>query len=356
MSGGRSDRLFSNLKNEFLRFNDLKPGSAPFPFWTLIGAYCLVLLILEIVGQWASIQSDMVGRVIFTLGDATAAFLVIPTAALFLRRYSDTGVIRSLMDRLLAFQKRNLIPARVVSAFLWLVGVIILLASWALNRFLAMAVLLLLAAIPSVNKSTLAPKSEVVPNRPSLPSLTTVNGSSSPPGKSATISPAENFIPPSSAARLRAQLVKPSKSLLSRVGFWLSLVMVGLSILGAWLPSTFENLRVEETVPVGSATTTGDLKPYPSPNPPPSTASATPKMADSSNSSGATSGDKSTHDDGGVMPAPSTEITLIEEQLDPRFRYCTHAIAAGYGPYYYGIDPEYSWYNDRDGDGIVCER
>lgn len=38
MSGGRSDRLFSNLKNEFLRFNDLKPGSAPFPLWTLISA------------------------------------------------------------------------------------------------------------------------------------------------------------------------------------------------------------------------------------------------------------------------------------------------------------------------------
>jgi hypothetical protein len=42
--------------------------------------------------------------------------------------------------------------------------------------------------------------------------------------------------------------------------------------------------------------------------------------------------------------------------LDPRFRYCTHAIAAGFGPYVAGIDPEYAWYNDRDGDGIVCER
>lgn len=40
---------------------------------------------------------------------------------------------------------------------------------------------------------------------------------------------------------------------------------------------------------------------------------------------------------------------------DPRFPTCTAAIAAGYGPYYRGVDPEYDWYIDRDGDGIVCE-
>lgn len=40
---------------------------------------------------------------------------------------------------------------------------------------------------------------------------------------------------------------------------------------------------------------------------------------------------------------------------DPRFPTCSAAIAAGYGPYYLGIDPEYDWYIDRDGDGIVCE-
>lgn len=41
--------------------------------------------------------------------------------------------------------------------------------------------------------------------------------------------------------------------------------------------------------------------------------------------------------------------------LDPRFDYCYQAIAAGYGPYYRGRDPEYRWYRDADGDGIVCE-
>jgi hypothetical protein len=40
---------------------------------------------------------------------------------------------------------------------------------------------------------------------------------------------------------------------------------------------------------------------------------------------------------------------------DPRFSTCTEAKSHGYGPYYQGRDPEYSWYEDRDHDGIVCE-
>lgn len=42
-------------------------------------------------------------------------------------------------------------------------------------------------------------------------------------------------------------------------------------------------------------------------------------------------------------------------KADPKFDSCTAAIAAGYGPYRKGIDPEYWWYDDRDGDGTVCE-
>jgi len=41
---------------------------------------------------------------------------------------------------------------------------------------------------------------------------------------------------------------------------------------------------------------------------------------------------------------------------DPRFGTCKEAISNGYGPYYSEIDVEYGWYNDRDNDGIVCER
>jgi hypothetical protein len=41
---------------------------------------------------------------------------------------------------------------------------------------------------------------------------------------------------------------------------------------------------------------------------------------------------------------------------DPRFDTCAEANAAGYGPYTQGVDPEYEWYRDGDGDGVVCEQ
>lgn len=41
---------------------------------------------------------------------------------------------------------------------------------------------------------------------------------------------------------------------------------------------------------------------------------------------------------------------------DPRFSTCKEALRNGYGPYYDGVDPEYNWYIDADGDGVVCER
>lgn len=56
-----------------------------------------------------------------------------------------------------------------------------------------------------------------------------------------------------------------------------------------------------------------------------------------------------------VESIPSDSVSYIEE-LDLRFDTCGGANANGYGPYVSGIDPEYDWYRDRDGDGIVCER
>lgn len=44
-----------------------------------------------------------------------------------------------------------------------------------------------------------------------------------------------------------------------------------------------------------------------------------------------------------------------EPETDRRYSTCAEVIRNGRGPYYKGADPEYSWYIDRDGDGVVCE-
>ncbi|MGQ0845371.1 MAG: GmrSD restriction endonuclease domain-containing protein [Sporichthyaceae bacterium] len=55
-------------------------------------------------------------------------------------------------------------------------------------------------------------------------------------------------------------------------------------------------------------------------------------------------------------PAPKPDPKPAPQAAtDPRFPYCKDAIAAGYGPYVSGKDPEYAWYRDADGDGTVCE-
>jgi hypothetical protein len=42
--------------------------------------------------------------------------------------------------------------------------------------------------------------------------------------------------------------------------------------------------------------------------------------------------------------------------LDPRYPTCTELLRhANHAPYRRGVDPEYAWYQDRDGDGLVCE-
>jgi hypothetical protein len=53
--------------------------------------------------------------------------------------------------------------------------------------------------------------------------------------------------------------------------------------------------------------------------------------------------------------APAEPPPPPDQGTDPQFGTCADAKAAGYGPYYRGQDPEYDWYRDADGDGVVCE-
>lgn len=53
---------------------------------------------------------------------------------------------------------------------------------------------------------------------------------------------------------------------------------------------------------------------------------------------------------------PTTTATPAPEATaEPSFPNCKAARAAGFGPYTAGVDPEYDWYTDGDGDGTVCE-
>src|SRR5699024_4130999 len=54
-----------------------------------------------------------------------------------------------------------------------------------------------------------------------------------------------------------------------------------------------------------------------------------------------------------VPPAPVAPVEAAG--TDPQFPNCKQAIAAGYGNYIQGVNPEYNWYRDGDGDGINCE-
>lgn len=56
-----------------------------------------------------------------------------------------------------------------------------------------------------------------------------------------------------------------------------------------------------------------------------------------------------------AAPTPSTPSNG-SGAVDPKFASCAEAKRNGYtSSYTRGVDPEYDWYQDRDGDGVVCE-
>ena len=64
-------------------------------------------------------------------------------------------------------------------------------------------------------------------------------------------------------------------------------------------------------------------------------------------------------DNTGPAPKPketakSQDTSISKADLDERYPYCKD-LPPGLGPYERGVDPEYEWYRDGDGDGRVCE-
>lgn len=119
---------------------------------------------------------------------------------------------------------------------------------------------------------------------------------------------AATWLPPSHAYRCR--YVARQISVKTKYALWLTAAERDMmaSILAAC---------PDEPAPVGDAPTSAPIAPAPPRSPP---------------------------------PAPTRKST------DPDYGTCKQAIAAGKGPYYQDRDPEYAYYNDRDRDGVVCER
>lgn len=373
MGTSRGDRFVSNVKNEFLRFNDLKPGTSPIAYWSLLLTYAIGLLVLLLLNNLVPTNFGLISELPGALFLAALAFLLIPASALALRRISETHFAQRLLDRISNFQTRNLLGAKLIRALAWiLLGLLVFVCLVWINPWLTLAAILILTAIPAAGAKVDLPRA-TLPNQPPTPpsgpsaqrppSLPTLNNSA------VAAAPPQTLGAPTAQARLRAGLPKPSKPLFSRVGFWLSVALALLIVLFYLFPSMaqridiptldFEPTATVSESPAAAPTETPPASPEPTPSetPTPSASpTATPTETPPLDASVSGSVDtQSDDDDLVVVPAPGVDESDAD-LLDPRFRFCTHAIAAGYGPYVYGVDPEYAWYNDRDRDGIVCER
>lgn len=84
--------------------------------------------------------------------------------------------------------------------------------------------------------------------------------------------------------------------------------------------------------------------------PPPGSSSGSSSGTSAGTTAGSSSGSSSgTSKPGAAAPSSSGGST------DPRYGTCKEAKSHGLGGYVRGVDPEYDWYRDSDGDGVVCE-
>lgn len=335
------------IANEFLRFNDLHPATKRQVFVYALIALGLGFTFLQTITWWIGVIFPDLNVVMSIFGQAILQFFVIPISALLFRRLSDT--------RLLAGVFKSWFGLRAGSAgskiVFWVIGIgVFSIVGFCLfiAPVLSLMVGLVLALLPSEPQENIERKPNVVP---------AASGLSTPPILGIPRSNGTPQATKSATAHVFTRTIKPSKLLFRRMGFWLS-VVVGLSAIAMQV----EDLIIDSLRNSGSSQT---IDPTVTPQNDPVTESTvvstsspvatTTQSSITASVSTGFSGDESLEEDD-VLLVPGTGDDEFTADLDPRFRFCTHAIAAGYGPYVAGIDPEYSWYNDRDGDGIVCER
>ena len=132
-------------------------------------------------------------------------------------------------------------------------------------------------------------------------------------------------------------------------------LFLGLRACGA----TQEPLPGPDLTPIETPVNLVPKSESPTPTPT-STPTSTPTPADDPSIDDSVGiSDQAEDDDTVVLVIPNDQQDMPGNDgldLDPRFQTCGAALAAGFGNYRAGIDPEYDWYWDRDGDGVVCER
>jgi len=342
------NRFLRTSSNEFFRFNDLKPGTSPRSWWYSVIWLVFILLLVAVIERVPGMLSGQLSLASEVIANSVILFLVIPVSSLYLRRLSDSTLLKPVFN--VWFSMRASSTGGAVA--FWLLGLAIAAIVIFIWNFLPFWVSLFLLGLTLFPGQGIAKQpasalrvSSVLPAPPSL-SSTTIPSPPLPP----SLNKQQQFAP--------RELVEPSKRLFQRGGFWLSVLLALTAFLLPFQDEIEKILDqpqvvdVEETpTPTPTVTVTETQTPTPSAQPSESPSA----VVDQPGIQGDLSGGSSTQDDGVVVIVPGSDEE-VERDLDPRFKYCTHAIASGYGPYYYGIDPEYSWYNDRDRDGIVCER
>lgn len=348
------DVFYGLVQSEFLRYSDLRGRSRPSGFWSLAGsfaAYVFFLLAIDSLVLVQVLSGEILGVVFWVLA-APLVLTLVPLISAWFRRANDTQPVRRFDAWINNFSSNSRISQRVIQVVVVVVLALIA-AALALNFMPALvATLLIIAALPSdavvQRKGPNASRSTTALLPPPPPSSTF--SPSAPP----VFAPVTASYPPSFAGTNQS----PSKDLKKRVWFWISVLVALLLVLLALFPTLFSDIErsfKRVTEPTQSVQPTETPTPIVSPS---EGASSLPSEAPTKGSSSVGGGVGDSEDDDDMLVVPVTPGDDKDEVagLDPRFRYCTHAIAAGYGPYYNGVDPEYAWYNDRDGDGAVCER
>lgn len=348
------DVFFGLVRSEFLSYSDLHGRSRPSGFWSLAGSFAAYLFSLLAIDSLVLVQvlSGEILGVVFWVLAAPLVITLVPLISAWFRRANDTQPVRRFDAWINNFSSNSRISQRVIQVVVVLVLALIA-AALALNFMPALvATLLIIAALPSdavvQRKGPNASRSTTALLPPPPPSSTFTP--SAPP----VFAPVAASYPPSFAGTNQS----PSKDLKKRVWFWISVLVALLLVLLALFPTLFSDIEKSfKRVTQPNQTVQPIESPTPSETPtvvPSETPTETP--TGDSGSVGGSVGESDGDDDLVVVPVAPGGDETDESGLDPRFRYCTHAIGGGYGPYYNGVDPEYAWYNDRDGDGAVCER